>query len=125
MAQHVDSIMLNLEKFVDSKLSTLSVNDPIMALMKPFASRIIGNNLYKVRGMLSQLADKDGLIDVEGILSETIDNVINTKPFKLNTGLLGDLEIGAGKLKMDVPFVNKTIVLNQDDLKELKDMLMH
>ncbi len=53
------------------------------------------------------------------------DNIINTKPFKVETGLLGQLEIGAGKIKMDIPMVNKSLVLNQQDLNELKDMLSH
>ena len=38
---------------------------------------------------------------------------------------LGQLEIGAGKIKMDIPMVNKSLVLNQQDLNELKDMLSH
>ena len=47
------------------------------------------------------------------------------KPFKVETGLLGPLEIGAGKIKMDIPMVNKSLALNQQDLNELKDMLSH
>ena len=43
----------------------------------------------------------------------------------METGLLGQLEIGAGKIKMDIPMVNKSLVLNQQDLNELKDMLSH
>ena len=117
--------MTNFEGFIDSKLSMLSANDPLMAFAKPFVSRIINNNLYKVKDMLIQIADKDGLIDMEGILSETIENVINTKPFKLNIGTAGDLEIGGGNIKMDIPFVNKTVILNHNDLKEFKDMLSH
>lgn len=38
---------------------------------------------------------------------------------------LGQLEIGAGKIKMDIPMVNKSLVLNQQDLNELKDILSH
>lgn len=38
---------------------------------------------------------------------------------------IGQLEIGAGKIKMDIPIVNKSLVLNQQDLNELKDMLSH
>ena len=96
-----------------------------MALMKPLASRVIDNNMYKVEALLKQISDKDGLVDVEGILTEMSDNIINTKPFKVETGLLGQLEIGAGKIKMDIPMVNKSLVLNQQDLNELKDMLSH
>lgn len=52
-----------------------------------------------------------------------IDNVINTKPFKVNSGFLGELEIGSGKIKMNLPLVNRALVLSHQDLIELKDML--
>lgn len=79
--------------------------------------------IKKVEGMLKQIADKDGMVDVNGILSEMIDNVINTKPFKVNSGFLGELEIGSGKIKMNLPLVNRALVLSHQDLIELKDML--
>ena len=121
MAQHVDVIMNNLRNFVSVKLTSLSQNNPMMALIKPLASRVIDNNMYKVETLLKQISDKDGLVDIEGMS----DNIINIKPFKVETGLLGQLEIGAGKIKMDIPMVNKSLVLNQQDLNELKDMLSH
>ena len=123
MAQHVDIIMGNLQKFIDQRLTSLAMENPLLALVKPLAVRAINNNLYKVETLLKQISDKDGLVDVEGILSEMSDNIMKTKPFKLNTGLLGELEIGAGKIKMDIPMMNKSLILNQSDLLELKNML--
>lgn len=125
MAQHVDIIIGNLQKFIDLRLTTLSQENPLIALLKPLAIRAIDNNLYKVETLLKQISDKDGLVDIEGILTEMSNNILNTKPFKLNTGFLGELEIGAGNIKMNIPIVNKSLVLNQQDLIELKDMLMH
>ena len=52
-----------------------------------------------------------------------ITRVINTKPFKVNSGFLGELEIGSGKIKMNLPLVNRALVLSHQDLIELKDML--
>lgn len=124
MAQHVDVIMGNLHKFIDTKLSALSQENPLLALIKPLASRAIDNNLYKVEFLLKQVSDKDGLVDIDGILTEMSENILNTKPFKLDTGLLGELEIGSGKIKMDIPMMNKSLVLNQQDLLELKNMLI-
>lgn len=100
------------------------MENPLLALVKPLAVRAINNNLYKVETLLKQISDKDGLVDVEGILSEMSDNIMKTKPFKLNTGLLGELEIGAGRIKIDIPMMDKSLVLNQQDLTELKDMLI-
>ena len=124
MAQHVDIIMGNLQKFIDQRLTSLAMESPLLALVKPLAARAINNNLYKVETLLKQISDKDGLVDVEGILSEMSDNIMKTKPFKLNTGLLGELEIGAGRIKIDIPMMDKSLVLNQQDLTELKDMLI-
>lgn len=125
MAQHVDNVMSNLKGYIDKKLGVLATNDPLMALIKPFASRAINNNLYQVETILKQIADKDGMIDVDGLLSETIESVLNTKPFRINSGVLGELEIGSGKVKMDIPMLNKALVLNHQDLLELKEMLSH
>lgn len=124
MAQHVDTIMGNLHKFIDMKLSALSQENPLLALIKPLAARAIDNNLYKIEFLLKQVSDKDGLVDIDGILTEMSENILNTKPFKLDTGLLGELEIGSGKIKMDIPMMNKSLVLNQQDLLELKNMLI-
>ena len=73
--------------------------------------------------MLKQIADKDGLIDIDGILSETIDNLISIKPFKMDSGFLGELEIGDGKIRMNLPIVDKVLVFNKEDLINLKDFL--
>ena len=124
MAQHVDVIMDNLHRFIDMKLSALAQENPLLALIKPLASRAIDNNLYKIEFLLKQVSDKDGLVDIDGILTEMSENILNTKPFKLDTGLLGELEIGSGKIKMDIPMMNKSLVLNQQDLLELKNMLI-
>lgn len=124
MAQHVDVIMGNLHKFIDMKLSVLSQENPLLALIKPLAARAIDNNLYKIEFLLKQVSDKDGLVDIDGILTEMSENILNTKPFKLDTGLLGELEIGSGKIKIDIPMMNKSLVLNQQDLLELKNMLI-
>ena len=77
MAQHVDVIMTRLNNFVDKQLTSLSQSNPMMAFAKPLITRVIDNNAYKVEGMLKQIADKDGMVDVNGILSEMIDNVIS------------------------------------------------
>lgn len=123
MAQHVDIIMERLKGYIDHQIVTLAQNNPIMALAKPLVTRIIDNNSYKVEYLLKQIADKDGLIDIDGILSEMTDNIINTKPFKMRTEFLGELEIGGGKIKMNIPLVNKDLVLSQKDLIELKNIL--
>lgn len=52
-----------------------------------------------------------------------IDNIVNSQSFKINTNFLGELEIGCGKIKMNLPLINKTLVLNQEDLIKFKDAI--
>lgn len=123
MAQHVDVIMDKLKSYVDQQLTSLSQGNPMIAFAKPVISRIVENNSFKIESMLKQISDKDGLVDTEGLLSEMIDNVMKTNTFKVNSGLLGELEIGGGKIKMNLPYFNKAIVFNQQDLIEFKEMI--
>lgn len=125
MAQHVNVIMNNLHAFIDTKLTAISQNTPLMALAKPIVKRMLDNNLYKVESLLKQVSNKDGLIDIDEIISEMSDGIMNTHPFKIDTGVLGELEIGDGKIKMDIPLVNKSLILTQQDIAELKEMLSH
>ena len=123
MAKHVDVITSKLEDYIQKQLILVSKDNPTIALAQPFLSRIVNNNMYKVDNMLKQIADKDGLIDIDGILSETIDNLISIKPFKMDSGFLGELEIGDGKIRMNLPIVNKVLVFDREDLINLKDFL--
>ena len=123
MAQHVDVIMSKLHMYVNTQLNTLSQNSPLIALTRPLISRAINNNAYKLEIILKQISDKNGLVDIDSILSEMIDNIVNTKPFKIDTKFLGELEIGGGNIKMNLPFVNKSLVLSKQDLNHLKEML--
>lgn len=123
MAQHVNVITDKLISYINTQISSLSQNNPLIAITKPLISRMLDNNIYKFESVLKQIADKDGLIDTEGILSEMIDNIVNSQSFKINTNFLGELEIGCGKIKMNLPLINKTLVLNQEDLIKFKDAI--
>ena len=124
MAQHVDVIMDMLTNFIDIQLTSVAKGNPIMALVKPLITRVIDNNSYKVETLLKQIADKDGLVDAKGILSEMIDNITSMNPTKLDTGFLGELEIGGGKIKMNIPLLNKALVLTHQDLIDFRNLFV-
>ncbi|WP_332557618.1 hypothetical protein [Clostridium sp.] len=109
--------------YVDAQLTSLTQSSPLIAFAKPLISRVIDNNAYKVEDMLKQVSDKNGMVDIDGILSEMVESVINTKPFKINTKFIGDIEIGGGKIKINLPLVDKALVFNHQDLIKLKDTL--
>lgn len=114
----------NLKSYISSQLDTMASNTPIIAFMKPILTRTVDKGFNKVANTLSLLADEDGNIDVEGILSEMADSLVSTKPFIFNTGFIGDIEIGGGLIKLNIPLTNKRLVFNKSDIENIKEVLI-
>lgn len=62
-------------------------------------------------------------INVEGIMSETVDNLLVAQ-IKKYPEVLGGVEIGNGKVRMNIPVINKVIEFDTDDVKTLKETLI-
>lgn len=91
---------------------------------KANAGRALDKNFSKVSKALDLIADKDGNIDIENILAEMMENLMTTNPFTFKTSFVGDIEIGGGEIKFNLPLTNKRLVLNMTDLETFKEMLI-
>lgn len=111
-----------LKIFLNKQVNSLAMTNPIISFSKPLIIRVINNNMYKANGFLSMLADENGEIDVQSLIPEMIQSVMTTRPFVYHTEFLGDLEIGGGFIKMNIPLTNNQIVLGKTDLDALKEL---
>lgn len=109
-----------LKIFLGKQINSLAVNNPLIAFAQPMISRIVNNKLNNASGFLSMLADDSGEIDTKALIPEMIQSVMNTKPFVYHTEFLGDLEIGGGFIKLNIPMTNNQVVLGRNDLEDLK-----
>ena len=109
-----------LKIFLGKQINSLATNNPLIAFAQPMISRIVNNKLNNASGFLSMLADDSGEIDTKTLIPEMIQSVMNTKPFIYHTEFLGDLEIGGGFIKLNIPMTNNQIVLGRNDLEDLK-----
>ena len=114
----------NLRAYVATQLDTMSKNTPMIGFMKPLITRALDKNFSKVTKALDLIANDKGKIDIENILTEMIENVINTNPFTFKTSFIGDVEIGGGQIKFNLPLTNKRLVLDMTDLEAFKEMLI-
>ena len=71
----------------------------------------------------SILANKNGDIDVKGMLPEMIDNIKNMEPFTIQTEAIGDIVIGKGSIILNIPMTDRRLVINTSDLEELKNLI--
>ena len=120
-----EQLIDNLRRYIDTQINVMSKTTPVINFMRPLLTRAMDNNIHKVSRLLDMVTDSEGTIDVYNILTEMISSVVNTEPFILNTSVIGDVEMGGGSIKINLPFVNKRLVLDKSDLETFKEMLMN
>ena len=113
-----------LKLFLHKQVNSLALTNPMISFTKPIILKVIDNNIHKANGLLSMVADETGDIDVQSLIPEMIQSVMTTKPFVYHTEFLGDLEIGGGSIKMNIPMTNSQIVLTKADLDMLKETFL-
>ena len=114
----------NLKSYILLQLDSMSKSNPMVGFMKPFITRALDKNFGKVTKALDLISDKEGNIDIESIITEMMENLMNTNPFTFKTSFIGDIEIGGGEIKFNLPFTSKRLVLNITDLETFKEMLI-
>lgn len=114
----------SLKTYVLLQVDNMATSTPAVGFIKPLIIRALDKNFGKVNKALDLISDENGYIDVDSILMEMIQNVTNTNPFTIETSIIGDIEIGGGQIKFNLPFTSKRLVLNTTDLEAFKEMLI-
>lgn len=109
-------------ELANNKVLEFASNSPFSFIIKPYMARLINNYIGKLDNLLKPIEDKDGKIDIEGILSESMDNLIIAQAKKYN--ILDGIEIGNGTIKISIPSFSKDLVFDTSDIELLKENLM-
>lgn len=120
---NVNILAERIKTYLGSQITRMAADSPVVGFMKPLILRVLDNHVYKIEDGLKMIADKEGNIDVEAILTEMLESVMSSRPFTINTSFIGDIEIGEGMIKMNLPVVNKRLAFSMSDLQELKELL--
>ena len=92
-------IVDKVSTFVGEKLNEVLDSNPFSFIIKPYVSRVANNYIGKLDGLLKAIEDKDGKVDIEGILSESIDNLVVAQ-VKKYPNVFSGVEIGGGTIKI-------------------------
>lgn len=120
---NIELFIYNLKKYLQMEISKIATSTPLVSFMSPLISRALNNAIDRLSQPLHLIADKEGNIDVSNILTEMSQNLINTTPFIVQIPSIGPLYIGNGAIKIDIPYTNKNLMLDQNDLNNLKEIL--
>jgi hypothetical protein len=110
------------KRFISNKLSSVAIENPMIGFIKPVILRVVDNNTYKLKEGLSLLTDEYGEIDMYSLLGDITNSLMDTRPFIYNLPVIGDIEIGGGLIKVNIPFSNKRISLSKEDLDQFKEL---
>ena len=119
----IDNVISGIKKFILLQIDKLSEGSPLIQFMKPLIIRAVDNGVKNTRSMIELLADANGNIDTGQIIDEMVSNVINTKPFTIKVPYLDNIIIGDGTIQINVPFIDKKVVFNTEDLNTLKELI--
>lgn len=108
--------------FANAKLSELSSTNPVVLIARPYIARVINNNIAKFDSLLKLAQDDNGMVDIEGIINETADNLLVAQ-VKKYPEVLGSVEIGNGTIRVKIPLIDKVIELDTNDLTAFKETL--
>ena len=119
-----EQLTIRLKQYITNQITQISKDNPIVAFMKPLFTRAINKNFSKIDSYLSLISDDNDKIDIENILSEMIDSISKTTTFNIKTPIIGNIEIGNSQIKINIPFTDKRLVFNSQDLQILKQTLI-
>ena len=117
-------IIKGMKSFANAKISDMATNNSIILFTQPIINRVVDNMLCKADSFLALIEDKNGCIDIEAIVDEMINNLITTKSRSYDD-ILSGLTIGDGHIKMNIPLVDKQIVFDTNDIKEMLMYITH
>ena len=106
------------------KLNEVLDSNPFSFIIKPYVSRVANNYIGKLDGLLKAIEDKDGKVDIEGILSESIDNLVVAQ-VKKYPNVFSGVEIGGGTIKINIPSFDKQLVFDYNDIESFKQNLLN
>ena len=119
-----EQLTIRLKEYINNQIIQISQNNPIVAFMKPLLTRALNKNFNKIDNYLNLISDNNGNIYIENILSEMMDSIIHTETFNINSPIIGNIEIGNGQIKINIPLTDKRLVFNNQDLQTLKYALV-
>lgn len=108
--------------FANAKLSELSSTNPVVLIARPYIARVINNNIAKFDSLLKLAQNDNGMVDIEGIINETADNLLVAQ-VKKYPEVLGGVEIGNGTIRVKIPLIDKVIELDTNDLTAFRETL--
>ena len=113
-----------IKGYIDNLVDEIAVNDFLVSAIRPIIRMAIENNFYKVNNILKLLADKNGDINFDKLVNETISSMLNGKQGSYPIGDFAIAEFGNDALKLPIPSLNKFFKFDSQDFIKMKNFII-
>ena len=111
-----ETIINEIIQYANTKVNSIA-NESVLfdILFKPFIAEVINVNISKLDSILTLVTDDRGLINADKLMNDIIDNLV-VAPIKNVKGI----QIGDGKVSINLPMIGGSVVFDKSDFNELK-----
>lgn len=111
-----ETIINEIVNYASTKINSIA-NESVLfdILFKPFITEVVNVNIAKLDSILSLVTNEEGLINAEKLINDIVDNLI-VAPVKNIKGI----NIGDGKVEINLPMIGGSVVFDRSDFEELK-----
>lgn len=113
------------KSIIYDEINKISKTNPILNFAQPFIVKIIDNKSKKINKFLELFADENGDVNVDELIDSMIQRLNVVDPFTIDLMSFSKLEIGKGKIKLGIPFSDKFVVFDVNDVQSFKDTLIN
>lgn len=118
-----------IKDYIIKQLVSMGESSPAIRLLIPLAKRAITNNINSFDKFLKPIADKDGMIDIEGIFDEEMEVINNIDNFNFDIPFIGGGNISKGIISLEVPlsggYNDDGYHFNEYEAKEVVEQMYH
>ena len=121
---NVVKVSEGIKSYINTLVDDLAVNDFLIGAIRPMINMAIENNFYKVNNILKVIADKNGDLDFNKLVDETMTSMLNSKQATYPIGNFAIAEFGNNALKITIPALNKFLKFEPQDFIKMKNFII-
>lgn len=121
---NVNELSSKTKSYIIDLIDNLAQTNFMISVARPAINLAIDNNFYKAEDLLKSIADKDGNVDVNRLIDDTIKSVLNGRKGVLPVGKILQLQFGDNSMKIEVPSLNYYVSFDSNDFVKFKNYLL-
>lgn len=121
---NVNELSSKTKSYIIDLIDNLAQTNFMISVARPVINLAIDNNFYKAEDLLKSIADKDGNVDVNRLIDDTIKSVLNGRKGVLPVGKILQIQFGDNSMKIEVPSFNYYISFDSNDFIKFKNYLL-